>query len=142
MIPHFCKVKHDPPHSYGDCLRACIASLCNIQNVDHVPHFYDDGDDERGALRLREFLATRGYFPFYMGLQAGNTTSIENIFKMMSEINTDVEYLLFCQCGGGDHVVICRNAKVIHNPAWYNSPISGPCENGFWVIVVMVPINP
>lgn len=140
MIPHTCIVKHDPPNSYGDCLRACIASLLNIQNAEDVPHFYRDGDDERGAIELRAFLAGRGYRPFYMGLRA--PTTVEDIFHMMSELNTDVEYLLFCQCSGGDHVVLCRNGLIIHNPAWYRSPITGPCDNGFYVVVVLVPIAP
>lgn len=142
MIPHSCIVKHDPPNSYGDCLRACIASILNISNTDDVPHFYRDGDDERGQTELREFLASRDrpMRPFYMAMPA--TTSLADIFTMMTGVNPDIEYLLFCTCDSGDHVVICCNNKVIHDPAWFKAAISGASSNGFWIIAVLVPITP
>lgn len=137
MIPRTCIVKHDPPNSYGDCLRACIASLCDD---DSVPHFVDDGDDERGQQRLRAYLASRGLNPFYMALP-GNLP-LASIFEMMAGVNIGVEYLLFHTSHDADHVVICRDDKVIHDPAWYRSPITGPSSNGLWVVMVVVPIAP
>lgn len=136
MIPYHCIVKHDPPNSYGDCLRACIASILDVEDIKHVPHFYSDGDDENGVVMLRNYLAYRLLRPFYVAMPS--TVSLVDIFTMMAGVNTDVDYLLFCQCGGGDHVVICRNGEMIHNPSWDNAPISGPCENGFWIIMVLV----
>lgn len=137
MIAYHCIVKHDPPNSYGDCLRACIASITNAEKIDDVPHFYRDGDDERAQIEFRHWLwMTHNIRPFYVAMPS--SVSLEDIFAMMTGVNTDVEYLLFCQCSGGDHVVICRNDAMTHNPSWDNASISGPCENGFWVIVVMV----
>ncbi len=136
MITHHCIVKHDPPNSYGDCLRAAIASILDCDRIEDVPHFLRDGDDERGQIELRAFLLERGLRPFYMAFP--NTVALVDIFTMMAGVNTDVDYLLFCQCGGGDHVVICRNGEVTHNPAWDNGSISGACSNGFWCVVVMV----
>lgn len=138
MIPHKCLVKHDPPNSYGDCFRACIASLLAYPDAEQIPHFYRDGNDERGLIEFKEWLThCHKLKPFYMAMPG--KTPHEHIFEMMSGVNTDIEYLLFCQCGGENHVLICQNDKIIHDPAWYSSQISGPCDNGFWVIVVLVP---
>ena len=50
-------VKHDPENGlYGDCYRACVACLLNLE-VDQVPHFYHDGcNSEIGDKRCREWL--------------------------------------------------------------------------------------
>lgn len=141
MIHHHCIVSHEPPKSYGDCLRACVASILNIERVEDVPHFMHDGDDERGNERLKEYLWTQGLRPFITAL--GGETTLSDVFTMMNAVNTDIPYLLFCQCGGGHHVVICRNDKIIHNPAWINYPIEGPTLQNdvpLWVIMVFVPL--
>ncbi len=36
------RVPHNPPHSYGDCFRACIASILEMD----VPHFLDGNEDD------------------------------------------------------------------------------------------------
>lgn len=139
MIPHTCTVKHDPPNSYGDCLRAAVASLLNYPDAALVPHFYEFGDDERGNEEFKHWLLqTHNLQPFYMALNG--TTPLADLFAMMAGVNTDIEYLLFCKCGDADHVVVCKNDKVIHDPAWYRSPITEPTSNGFWVVVVLVPL--
>lgn len=138
MTPQHCIVKHDPPHSYGDCLRACIASILN-RDINSVPHFYRDGNDERGKIELHSWLNENGYRLFYTAL--GASSSLDDIFLMMSDVNKDIEYLLFCQCTDIDHVVVCQNNKIVHDPAWYRSPISGPTTMGLWVIAVIVPVQ-
>lgn len=137
MTPHICKVKHDPPNSWGDCLRACVASILDVPEVERVPHFVFDGNDEQGVIRFKDYLRQLHHVrPFYMGIGG----ELDDVFRMMAEVNRDIEYLLFCRCGGGDHVVVCKNDKVIHDPAWYKQAITGPCESagGLWVIVVLV----
>lgn len=139
MIPHVCQVAHNPPNSYGDCLRACVASLLDIERIEDVPHFMHDGDDFQGDYRFKVFLRGRGFRPLVMAMPGA--TPIAEIFGMMASVNTDIPYLLFCQCGGGDHVVICENDKMMHNPAWVKSPIDGPVvhdDNSLWVIMVLV----
>ena len=138
MIPHIGRVKHDPPYSYGDCLRAVIASMFEVDRMEDVPHFIHDGDDEQGMIRFKEYLWSRGFRPFYMAMPG--TTPLNDIFAMMAAVNTNIEYLLFCRCTDADHVVLCKNDQVIHDPAWVKSAITGPSESSgnMWVIVVMV----
>lgn len=135
MISHHCIVRHNPPDTYGDCLRACIASLLNADEVSDVPHFLRHGDQERSDKELKEFLLSRGYRPFVIGIPT--SVALDSIFFMMKECNTDIEYMLFCTCGGGDHVVICKNDQMIHNPAWDNASIEGPMSQDGWAILVL-----
>lgn len=141
MIPHFCQVMHNPPDTYGDCLRAAVASICNMETINNIPHFAHGGDGERANEQLKAFLLTRGLRPFYVGIPSDSAT-LGQVFEQQTLANADIDYLLFCQCGGADHVVICRNDRVIHNPSLSQSAITGPQSDGVWVIVVLVPINP
>ncbi len=138
MIPHICRVKHDPPNSYGDCLRATIASYLSIDDIEHVPHFMQTGDEIAGEIMMRSWLATKGYYLFKTAYRG----SLEDLFEMMREANPGVIYMLFCQCSGDDHVILCQNDKVIHNTAMFREPISGPHSSGYWGVLLVTPINP
>lgn len=121
---HVCQVKHDPPNSYGDCLRATIATLTHTPHVENVPHFLRDGDGERGEAELRDWLRAQGYALISFGLPGSIT--LADVFSEMKACNPDVPYMLYCERNGGDHVVICENDKVIHDTAWVTGPIAGP----------------
>lgn len=137
MTPHHCIVRHNPPDTFGDCLRAAVASILDIDKTTDVPHFLRRGDDEAAMQELRSYLLLEHRLrPFIMAFDASST--LREVFGAMKTINPDVDYLLFCQCGGGDHVVVCRNDQMTHNPAWDNASISGPLANGHWLIMVMV----
>lgn len=144
MITHFCVISHKPPHSYGDCLRAAIASILNAPDVTDVPHFMHHGDDERGSQEMRDWLNARGYAPFIMGV--GGSTSLEEIQDVQRQVNPGIEYLLFGRADNGDdHVVVCRDGKVVHDPSVKASPIVSPCvidgQPAAWVLMILVPIE-
>lgn len=133
MKRQFCKIKHDPENgTYGDCLRACIATLLGYD----VPHFFEDGcDGETGHQRLRDFLTTKEIVPIIFSFPG--SVSKEDLFEFMREQNSGVKYILFCKCGGEDHAVICQNDSVVFNPAWAPHPVTGPNSNGLWVIMAL-----
>ena len=55
------RIKHDPDNGvYGDCMRACIASLLEYK-YEEVPHFYTVDDAEEFDKKLREFLQQEGF---------------------------------------------------------------------------------
>lgn len=66
MTPVDMTTAHEPPNSFGDCYRACVASLLDMRN-DDVPHFFDDyAESTDGVLahdRLTAFLRPRGLYP-------------------------------------------------------------------------------
>ena len=131
MKRQFCKVKHDPENgTYGDCLRACVATVLGHD----APHFFHDGcDGEIAQQRLREYLETQHLLPVFYSIPGD--TDYKLLLHFMSEQNPGVKYLLFCRCGGEDHVVICQDDSVIFNPAWAPHPVSGPSGSGVWVIM-------
>lgn len=137
MKPVHCRIAHEPENGkYGDCVRACIASLLELPAED-VPHFYEDdpGGDVANE-RIKTFLATKGFVPFWTFFDG--ETPLQAIFDQMLHANAGVYYMLFHETNaGGDHVVICQNDAVDFDPAWYRSGIKGPNSNGFWGVMVI-----
>lgn len=137
MTPAFCRVKHDPDAgTYGDCLRACVASLLDL-DAEKVPHFYHDNcDPYEGNRRLREFLRPLGFAPWFIGFDGSIT--LAELLELMGEQNPDSHYVLYGRdTSGGDHVVVCRGDKIVHNPAWFGCSLVGPTSTGYWVTLVI-----
>lgn len=140
MEQHKCQIPHKPDEGkHGDCLRACIASLLNVPDVYAVPHFLEDGDVSKVDDRLREYLAK---FSLNIALHAfGGLTECEMILELTEKVNPGIPYLLFCNNGEGDHVVIIKDGKVVHDPSWFRTgPLKPLAQNGYWVLGVLTPI--
>lgn len=137
MIPAQCRVSHNPERgTYGDCVRACIASMLDIADPDTVPHFYHDGcDGTVGLRRINEYLKPLGLVHFSVNYD-GDLAHTD----IMALIDPAVIYMLYGSDGEGDHVVICRGGKVIHNPAWFPRPMAGPGSHGYWTVAVLARI--
>lgn len=136
MIPEFCRVKTDTEAgTYGDCVRACVASIMELP-YDKIDHFFHDGNAENGRNRMRECLAKYGYAPVFIGLDG--TETVEEILQSMLEINKDCHYILWGSTQSEDHAVVCYNGKIVHDPAWIGSSIIGPLKSsGIYVITVI-----
>ena len=105
MIPVDMQILHDPENGqYGDCQRACIASLLNI-NTDDVPHFHEGTDDEKiFDSRLNEFLCSKGLF------------HLETTFFDLSK-KPDCYHMIYGKTERDTwHAVIGFNGEVIHDP--------------------------
>jgi len=131
-----CKMKDDPDRrQYGDCVRACVASILELDAED-VPHWYHDDDGNRAASEMREWLSfTHGMVPAYFPLP--QEMNLHAVGEYMTRRFADVDYMLWCNCGGSDHSIVCRNDIVTHNPAWYKSPIDGAHSSGVWIIIIL-----
>lgn len=128
-----CKVRDNPPTTYGDCISACVAS---IMEIDDAPHFYFDGDGERGFNRMRLWLLDKGRIPAYFTLSGDFT--LTSVLENAKAYKT--ECMLFCQTKSGDHCIVIGNGKVLHDPAWYKTEIIGPHSSGYWLIIVLAHI--
>lgn len=129
----FCKVKHEPPESYGDCMKACIDT---ILDRDDTPHVFDDRPGEEAWSIMREWLASIGYSPFITCFPG--ELSLEEFFEQIKVNNPNAVFMLLARTNTGeDHAVICENAEVVHNPAWVRQPIERPHSMGVWVVVVL-----
>lgn len=127
MTPVICQIKHDPPQSYGDCIRACIASLCDLPPQD-VPHFGDhDGDLYESIDRIRAWYKGGVFIAQYSGQMDQFA-----LLSMLGQLNPGVHMLLF----GGTHVVVCKDGKVVHDPAWYKLLRLEPPQDAWTVLVL------
>ena len=135
MIPAQCMVNHNPPFSYGDCVRACVASLLELP-TEEVRHFFKDGcDGATGQARMSEWLLERSYAPFFV--HTDGAQSLAEVLQYMAVNNPNVFYMLFGSTESGGHVVIGRGGEIVHNPAWTGGQLVGPQSNGFWTICVL-----
>ena len=133
MIPVICRNGGDGSNGeYGDCLRACIASIIEKPSED-VPHFYHDGcDGETGMKRVRDYLDTLNYAPVFTSMSG--SWSFEFALKVSGESVSGCHYLLF----GEGHVVVCKDGEVVHDPAWVKSvPRLKKPVNNDWIIMVV-----
>lgn len=136
MIPVMCRVKDDPENkSYGDCVRACVASILEMDG-DTVPHFFHDNcDGTTGNKRICNFLKPLGYAPFMINYD-GNIPR-DDLMEMMTVLNRDTYYVLFGMTDTGDHAVVYRGGKQAHNPSWVGSPIVRAGSHGMWSVLVI-----
>lgn len=129
-----CRVPHRPEENkYGDCVRACVASILEL-DAEHVPHFYHDNPTpEVGMQRIRDYLR-----PSHTAFVTNYPPEpLNDLLLIMGEANPDTVYMLFGSVGEGDHVVICEGGKIIHNPAWIGCSLVGPGSHGFWQVMVI-----
>lgn len=129
MTPTPCLVKHDPANGkYGDCLRACIATILDLES-ETIPNFAEQPHDT-WLSRLRTWLETQGLAPIMF-------VTDNDPRSTMQEMNPTAPYILFAGTAEGDHCVVCIGDKVEWNPSWYPTPIIGPLSNGLWQILVL-----
>lgn len=141
MTPAMCQTKHEPPSSYGDCLRACIATIMDLP-PEQVPHFADKGATAQEALaHARQWLGEQGLTIATFGLPGSEPLS--DVLEYMGSVNSTVTWLLF---GSTDleavslHVNVCHGGQVVHDPAWVPTSIKSPYREGdesvwqIWVV--------
>jgi len=113
MKLRMCEKVHEPPFSYGDCMRACVSTLINDDNVPHV--FDGKCTHEESWQRLRDYLKSKGKFLFFIEL--------DDPFDFMKDYNTDIPYILIHSSKSGNHAVICVNDIILHDPSYYKQEI-------------------
>ena len=141
MEPRYSMTPHNPPESWGDCHRACVASIVEVApwEVPHIWEGYDGTDDQIEVGRrndiLNNWLLDRGFIlhNFYVH----GTHPVEELIDNISEANPGVYWILSgWSSNGANHAVICRNGEVVHNPT-PGSEIDGPMDDGTWLIEML-----
>ena len=136
MTPTHCITKHNPPHTYGDCLRACVATILDFDALD-VPNFADGGVDADAAFaHMRLWLSPMSLAPFITAYPGEH--NMVDLLEMQGALNPTSVYVLFGSVsGGGDHCVVCEGGSIVHNPAWHGCDLVGPMSNGTWQLLVL-----
>lgn len=134
MIPVRQRIKHDPANGrWGDCHRACIASILELPYED-VPHFCDgDPTGEEFNRREREFLLQHGVVPIILGYLCDD---LDAVLRCQAVCNPDNYYVLGGKSTTGTpHSVVCLNDEIVHNPN--DAQIVGPLDDGLYLITFM-----
>lgn len=115
MIPHRSIVEHNPPHAFGDCWRACIASVLNARHVTDVPHFaFDAPTPEECERRINHFL--RPLDLWLLQLPVISTTPTEAL-KFTAEYTNGHHYILGGRSErGAAHTIVARGQLIVHDP--------------------------
>ncbi len=109
MKPTDMTILHDPDNGYyGDCQRACIASLLEI-DINEIPHFYETGNDSEFFKSLNRYLATQG-------LVHVETMPID--FKLSQYRNKgNLYHMIYGETvRGSQHAIVALNGEIIHDP--------------------------
>lgn len=136
---------HNPAEGrYGDCFRACIASLLDLP-AEEVPHFCDGLDDDAAEDAPGAVDAARRFIFEHTGCTYVEfPVTADDLDTMLSSFCArlkDVHYTLLGASGRANHVVVGCGDKIVHDPT-YGTPhgIKGPCRDGlFWVGVLLRP---
>lgn len=137
MTPVKQRIRHDPPNSYGDCHRAALASLLDL-DIESVPHFMDGLANNEGAIfnkRQDDFLRSRGLdcIVFPVGGE------IEEVFRAAGFWNPGKLFLLGgASDRGTGHTVIASPDGIVHDPHPSNIGVTSPMEDGYYWITYIV----
>lgn len=140
MKPVKASINHDPENgTYGDCFRAVMASIFEL-NRDAVPHFFDGGvSAEQGFQAVDEWLARAGLTYVETGYPAGDFINAIDFVKA-----TGASYPGFFLIIGGsvnegvNHVVIAKDGETVHDPAVNGLGLAGPNSAGYYTIGFLV----
>lgn len=111
-----------------DCIRACIATLTDDDNV---PHVFDGRPPEESWAALRAYLASVG-----KKLALFTMDDIND----MAENNPDIPYMLMGTTKYSDenHAVVGMNGKVVFNPSWAGREMLKHKDFNCWIVAVVL----
>lgn len=124
------------PGEFGDCWRACIASILDLE-ASAVPNFFhfanaraaDGTECNKIAYELgREWLAARGLGLFR--LWAYGSWSLEKLLEQYGSFSPDVPFIVHgtptgIPQGEDAHAVVAIGDRIAHDPS--GAGVAGPC---------------
>lgn len=131
---------HDPENRvFGDCDRTSIACLLN-KHPSEVPHWGRHFDDAPTYNKIkREYLESQGLILVQV-VYSGETPLVD-VLKSVGGSNPGVYYLLTGTSRTGvNHVVICRDGEIAHDPSIDDSGIVGPADSGYFHVEFLAPL--
>lgn len=138
MTPQKQLFLHNPPVTYGDCARTCLACLLDL-SPEEVPNFAELHWEDKAAFDQAEanFLTAHGL----KRVQFGYESELQDVLNYMREANRGTYYILLgTSANGTPHDVIGLDDSIIWDPSIDNSGIVAPIEEtGAYYISVFVP---
>lgn len=140
MIPRKQLYRHNPPHTWGDCHRACIASILE-RPCEAVPNFCEPAPGEEWESgkwrdRERDWLLSQGFCPITMTYHPN--AGLDLVLEGSTYYNPDTHWILGgTSRNGTGHSVVVYNGEIVHDPALDDSGIVGPMSDGhYWATFI------
>lgn len=132
MKPVFQTTKHNPPHSYGNCYRACVASILEC-DVDDIPAFetmrgFNDAGKSGNEwwMTYTGYLAGLGLFASRHSIEDGKVPKGYSIITGKSPRHPEV-----------GHCVVALDGEIVHDPAGKDvDPV-----REFWDFEILIPLD-
>lgn len=101
---------------YGDCFRACIASLLEME-AHEVPHFFGLAPNTNDAWLIADkFLEAHGLATAFIYFDG--KLPIEHVLTTMAVTNPNIYYMLAGKSRNmTGHIVIGLNDAIVHDPS-------------------------
>ncbi len=132
MTPQNMLTLHDPDNGqYGDCFRACIASLMDMpaESVPHVLENYGAEEDADFIGRMNDWLRPHGF----LFLEFPTACDEDNLSRVSRGYFYDLHYVLLGTSPRGcNHNAIYKAGDLVHDPHPDGGGIIGPAEDGFY----------
>ncbi len=111
MTPVDQRIMHDPNNGvYGDCMRACVASLLDL-NIENVPHFFESGNPSEFNATLAAFLKSQGLAE--LNVRWRDMFDHDYVFRGVK----GVYHLIAGRTKGGAwHAVVGKDGRMVHDP--------------------------
>jgi hypothetical protein len=138
MTPIKQRHRHNPPHSYGDCHRAALASLLDLP-LDDVPHFMHGLGPKDGEIfnaRQDDFLRSRALEAIVFPI---STDSLADVLRAAGAWNPGKMFLLGGESASGcGHTVIAGPDGILHDPHPDDVGIVAPMDDGaYWITYIV-----
>ena len=136
MIPYHQLNGHDPDNGvYGDCYRACLGSILEIDPRD-MPNFCEKPEDE-----YLEF--TRNWLAENCGVAMATfpyeTKDLSELLKHLGALNPGIYFTLGGRSPRGfNHEVVVLDGKIVHDPAPSGGGLVGPMDDGYYWVSILV----
>lgn len=145
MIPVYQTIMHDPDNGqYGDCFRACIASLMELP-IKEVPHFMhcnspeEAKDDTEAMIKLWKWLKPQGlgFFVYTAATAPEHLHAWQDYFLL--KLNPDTHHIISGYTARNTfHSVIGKGGHMVHDPYPSGIGLLQPSEENPWVFEFIV----
>jgi hypothetical protein len=126
--------RHDPENGvYGDCFRTVIACLMRLK-PEEVPHVVGPGTtSDVSNSAMRKFLSAHGFV--LLEIAFPGEMPLADALHLGGVLSHGMHWILSGRSRNGcNHVVICKEAEIVHDTSIDQSGIVGPTDVDQWWI--------
>lgn len=131
MTPYFQRFEHDSANGiYGDCYRTALACILDVL-PEMIPH---DHREMKSGCEFPLHTWLKGCGGRLIAIAYIGDCTLSEVLAYASSGNKGLHFLLSGRSTNEvNHVVVCCDGKIVHNPH-PGADIIGPCTDGQWYV--------